>query len=130
MDLRHNAACLLSTTILTSLAVEAVQAIYTVPAGKVCILAFAFLEADDDLADNGDVSIGTGVHGSADNFVGDTAINNLNADGDVILLAPLPSATPATLVTYAAAAVINLDVVAACAAKTGTCYLFGFLYNA
>ena len=130
MDLRHNAACLLSTTTLTSLAVAAVQALYTVPTGKVCILAFAFLEADGDLGDAGDFSIGTGAHSSATDFVTTVASDTLNADGDVILIAPVPSTTPGTLKAYAATSVINLDVINACNAVTGSCYLFGFLYNA
>lgn len=130
MDLRNNAACLLNTTTLTSLAVEAVQELYVVPTGKVCILAFAFLRVNADLGNNGEVAIGTGSHSSVSDFVGTTTTDNLNTGNDVILLAPVPSTTPATLKAYAAAAVINLDVVTAGNAVAGNCYLFGFLYNA
>ena len=124
--LHLDSAALLSTTAITDMSVEAIQTLYTVPAGKTCILAFAFLESDGDLADAGVVTIGSGA--LAIDFVGTTNVDNLNADGDVILMAPVPSATPATLKAYAATTVISLDVATAAAAQTATCYLFGFLY--
>ena len=126
--LNLDTAALLSTTALTNLSVAAIQTLYTVPAGKTCILAFAFIEADADLADNGVFTIGSGA--GAIDFVGTTNVDNLDAAGDVILMAPVPSATPAKLKAYAAATVISLDVATAAAAQTGTCYLFGFLYSA
>ena len=125
-ELKENAATLLSTTALTNLSVADIQTLYTVPVGKTCILAFAFIEADADLADNGVFTIGSGA--GAIDFVGTTNVDNLDADGDVILMAPVPSTTPATLKAYAAGTVISLDVATAAAAETGTCYLFGFLY--
>ncbi len=124
--LHLDSAALLSTTAITDMSVEAIQTLYTVPVGKTCILAFAFLESDGDLADAGVVTIGSGA--LAIDFVGTTNVDNLNADGDVILMAPVPSATPATLKAYAATTVISLDVATAAAAQTATCYLFGFLY--
>ena len=124
--LHLDCAALLSTTAITDMSVAAIQTLYTVPVGKTCILAFAFLESDGDLADAGVVTIGSGA--LAIDFVGTTNVDNLNADGDVILMAPVPSATPATLKAYAAATVISLDVATAAAAQTATCYLFGFLY--
>jgi hypothetical protein len=125
-SLRLDSAALLSTTALTSVAVADIQTLYTVPAGKTCILAFAFIRADADFADNGEFTIGSGA--GAIDFVGTTHIDNLDAAGDVILMAPVPSATPAKLKAYAAATVISLDVAVSAAAQTGTCYLFGFLY--
>ena len=126
--LNVSAATLLSTTAITAMNVADIQTLYTVPAGKVCILAFAFLEINADLGDAAEVAIGEGA--TANDFVGTTTTDNLDADGDVILLAPVPSATPATLKAYAAADVISLDVVTAGNAVTGSCYLFGFLYSA
>ncbi len=124
--LHLDSASLLSTTAITAMNVAAIQTIYTVPAGKTCILAFAFLEIDADLGDAAEVAIGQSA--AANDFVGTTTTDNLDANGDVILLAPVPSATPAKLKAYATAAVISLDVVSAGNAVTGTCYLFGFLY--
>lgn len=125
-ELREKAATLLSTTALTNMSVADIQTLYTVPVGKTCILAFAFVEVSGDAEAAGVLTIGEGA--AATDFVGTTNVDNLDADGDVILMAPVPSATPATLVAYAAGDVISLDVATACAAVTGTCYLFGFLY--
>lgn len=125
-ELREKAATLLSTTTLSDMSVADERTIYTVPVGKTCILAFAFIEADGNFADAGILTIGQ--DSTPDDFVGTTNVDNLDADGDVILMAPVPSATPATLVAYAAGTVIKLDVATAAAAVTGTCYLFGFLY--
>lgn len=125
-SLKLDSATLLSTTAITAMNVADIQTLYTVPTGKTCILAFAFLEIDADLGDVAEVAIGSGA--GANDFVGTTTTDNLDADGDVILLAPIPSTTPATLKAYAAATVISLDVVTAGNAVTGSCYLFGFLY--
>lgn len=125
-DLKENSCSLLSTTALTDLSVAAIQTLYTVPVGKTCLLAFALIEADANLADAGVFTIGSGA--GAIDFVGATNVDNLDADGDVILMAPVPSASPATLKAYAAGTVISLDVATAAAAETATCYLFGMLY--
>ena len=124
--LSENAITLLSTTSITDMSVEAIQNLYTVPVGKKCILAFAFLEVDGDLGAAGVITIGSGA--GATDFVGTTNVDNADADGDVILIAPVPSATPATMKAYAAGTVISLDVATGAAAQTGTLYLFGFLY--
>lgn len=126
MDLKESALSLLAATVVTAMNVESERTIYTVPAGKTCILAFALLEADGDLGDAGVVTMGAA--GSATNFVGTTNVDNLDADGDYILIAPVPSATPATLKTYPAATAIVLDVATAANAVAGTCYLFGLLF--
>ena len=44
------------------------------------------------------------------------------------MIAPVPSATPATLKAYAAGTVISIDVATGAAAITGQVYLFGILY--
>lgn len=125
--LHNDSVTLLSTTSIADMSGATERTIYTVPTGKTCILAFAFLEADGDLADAGIVTIGTTGAGS-ESFVGTTNVDNLDADGDVILIAPVPSATPAVNKAYAAGSVIILDIATAAAAETATCYLFGFLY--
>lgn len=129
--LKESALSLLSDTaggitVLTSLAVEAIQTLYTVPVGKTCVLSHAYLEVDGDLGANAVLTIGSG--GTAADFVGTTNGDNADADGDVILIAPVPSATPATLKAYAAGTVISLDVGTAGNAVTGQLYLFGILY--
>ncbi len=130
-DLKLSSLCLLSDTeggitAITDMSAAAIQNLFTVPVGKTCVLSHAYLEADADVGANLDVSLGSGA--AAIDFVGVTQGSNLDADGDVILLAPVPSATPATLKTYAAGTVISIDIAVAGAAVTGSVYLFGFLY--
>jgi len=62
-------------------------------------------------------------------FVGTTNGDNLDADEDVILIAPVPSATPATNKLYAAGVIISIDVAVAGNAVAGVVYLFGFLID-
>ncbi len=124
--LKESAVSLLSTTTLTSLAVETQQTLYTVPAGKTCVLSHAILEADDDLGAAGVLTIGQ--NGAVTDFVGTTNVDNVDADGDCMLMMPVPSATPAKLKAYAAGTVIEIDVATAAAAVTGKLYLFGILY--
>ena len=124
--LNENALTLLSNTTLTSLAVEAIQNLYTVPVGKTCVLSHAIVEVSGDAGAAGVLTMGSGA--GATDFVGTTNVDNLDADGDCILMMPVPSATPATLKAYAAGTVLSLDVATAAAAVTGNCYLFGILY--
>jgi len=113
-------------TALTDLSVEAIQTLFTVPTGKTCILSHAIVEVSGDAGASGVFTIGQGA--GATDFVGTTNVDNLDADGDCILMMPVPSATPATLKAYAAGSVISLDVATGANAVTGSCYLFGFLY--
>ncbi len=130
-DLKESGLSLLSdtaggVTVLTSVAVEAIQTLYTVPIGKTLILSHAIVEIDGDAGANLVITIGSGA--GATDFVGTTNGDNLDADGDCIIVAPVPSATPATLKAYAAGTVISLDVATAGNAVTGSVYLFGILY--
>ncbi len=120
------ALSLLSTTSITDMSDADIQTLFTVPAGKTCVLSHAILEVSGDAGDSGVLTIGQGA--SASDFVGTTNTDNLGADGDCILMMPVPSATPATLKAYAAATVISLDVATAANAVTGSLYLFGILY--
>ena len=120
---------LLSTTAITSLADATTDSgettIYTVPPLKTCILAFAWLRTSANCGTDGVFSIGQ--NGAETDFVGLTSSANLDAASDVIIMAPVPSATPATLKEYAAGVVIKFDVATAAAASAGTLYLFGLL---
>ncbi len=130
-DLKESGLSLLSdtaggVTAITDMSVAAIQTLYTVPAGKTLILSHAILEVSADAGAAGVLTIGSGA--GAIDFVGTTNVDNLDADGDCIILAPVPSATPATLKAYAAGTVISLDVATAANAVTGSLYLFGILY--
>lgn len=113
-------------TAITDMSAAAIQTLFTVPTGKTCILSHAILEVSGDAGAAGVLTIGSGA--GAIDFVGTTNVDNLDADGDCILMMPVPSATPATLKAYAAATVISLDVATAANAVTGSLYLFGILY--
>ena len=123
-ELREGAITLLSSTTV-ALNGDASTTIYTVPVGKTCILAYAELEVGADAVST-DISIGASAGGT--DFVGVTQCDNADADGDVIRLAPVPSATPATLKAYAAGTVIIAKVVNSAGGATNTLSLFGFLY--
>ena len=126
--LDHSCDCLLSITAITDLSVEDVTTLYTVPTGKTLILTKALLRVAGDVGAAGVVTIGQ--VGALTDFIGSTNLDNLDAAGDVILLAPVPSATPATLKEYAAATIIQIDVATAGNAVAGTLYLYGTLDDA
>jgi hypothetical protein len=122
-NLRENAVSLLSVTDIADLSGVAQTTLYTVPTGKTCILHSAHLRANADVGANLQVQIGQ--NGATTDFIASTAGDNLDAQGDVIILAPVPSATPAKLKEYAAATVIEIDVTVGGNAVAGTVYLYG-----
>ncbi len=123
-DLKSVSIALLSTTTV-SLAADADTTLYTVPTGKRCILSHAILVGGAD-AGTSDLSIGQ--NGATTDFVGVNNLDNLNAQYDALLIAPVPSATPATLKSYVAATVIEATVANQAGGATNTLYLFGTLY--
>lgn len=123
-DLKEKSLSLLSITTV-SLAANGDTTIYTVPTGKRCILYGALLVAGAD-AGTSDISIGQ--DGAETDFVGVTNLDNLDAQYDSMLLAPVPSATPATLKSYAAGTVIQAQVANQAGGSTNTLYLYGMLY--
>ena len=126
-DLVENALALLSSTAIADLSSETQTTLYTVPVGKKLILHSAFLEVADDVGAALVVTIGQ--NGAVTDFVGTTNGDNLDADEDCILVAPVPSATPAKQKIYAAGTVIELDVATAGNAVAGVLHLFGFLID-
>jgi len=126
--LDHSCDCLLSVTAIADLSVESATDLYRVPTGKTLILTKAYLRAAGDVGAAGVVTIGR--FGAVTDFVGTTNLDNLDDAGDVILIAPVPSATPAMLKEYVAAERIQLDVATAGNAVAATCYLFGILDDA
>lgn len=128
MDLRYCADAMLSVTDISDLSSETQTTLYTVPSGKTLILTKALLRVAGDVGANGVVTIGQ--NGANTDFVGTTNLDNADAAGDVVLIAPVPSATPATLKEYTAGEVIELDVATAGNSVAGTLYLFGILDDA
>lgn len=124
MELKENAVTLLSTTTV-ALNADGDTVIYTVPTGKRCVPSHAILVAGAD-AGTSDISIGQ--NGAETDFVGVTNLDNLDAQYDAMLLAPVPSATPAKLKSYAAGTVIEAKVANNAGGATNTLFLFGTLY--
>ena len=126
MRSEETGVCLLSVTETIDLKTVAATTIYTVPTGKTCILTEAWLRTSDDCGATLDCSIGQSA--APTDFVGTTAGDNLDVAGDVILMKPVPSATPATNKEYAAATAIVFNVAVGATnagAVAGTLYLFG-----
>ena len=126
--LQETALTLLSTTAIADMTSVAATALYTVPVGKTCILSHAWLKVTADMG--ADLAFTLGRSTALTDWI--TLINgdNLNAALDCIYIAPVPSATPATLKEYAAGVIISLDLTVAGSAGAGTFYLFGFLDDA
>jgi len=123
--LSENAITLLSATTIL-LDTNADTTLYTVAAGKRCVLHSAILVAGK-AASTTDISIGQDT--AETDFVGVTNLDNLAATNDAVLLAPIPSATPATLKSYASGTVIQAQVTnAAGLTANSTIYLFGYTY--
>lgn len=127
-DLRESTDALVSVTAIADISSEVETTIYTVPTGKTLILTKAFLKVAGDVGAAGVCTIGADA--TPTDFIGSTNMDNLDVAGDVIILAPVPSATPATLKEYAAATVIKYDQATAGNAVAGTLYLFGILDDA
>lgn len=123
-ELTENGITLLSSTTVP-LDGTADTDIYTVPVGHRCILAYAELEVGANAVST-DISIGATANGI--DFLGTHQCDNADADGDVIVLAPVPQATPLTMKSYAAGTVIVAKVTNPAGGASNTLSLFGFLY--
>jgi hypothetical protein len=125
--LNERAIKLLSTTAIASLASVTATTLYTVPAGKKCVLTEAWLECAGNVGASLDFTIGRST--ALTDFVGTTAGDNLDADEDIIIVKPVASATPSTNKIYPAAVIIQINVAVAGNAVAGVLYLFGFLID-
>lgn len=118
------ASTLLSATTV-SLAADAHTTLYTVPAGKRCILSHAILVAGAN-ANSTDISIGQ--NGAETDFIPTNQCDNLDAQYDAIILMPVPATTPTKTKSYAAGTVIEAAVSNQAGGATNTLYLYGTLY--
>ena len=115
---------LLSSTTV-ALNADADTVLYTVPAGKRCVLTHAILVAGAD-AVGSDISIGAA--GAETDFVPATDLQHLDAQYDAVILQPIPAIEALQLKSYAATTVIEAKVTNQAGGATNTLYLFGFLY--
>lgn len=124
-ELNTLALTLLSATTV-ALNANGTTTLYTVPTGKRCILSHALLVLGAD-AGTSDLSIGQ--NGATTDFLPVQNLDNGDAQYDVLLLMPVPSATPALpQKSYAAGTVIEANVANQAGGATNTLYLFGILY--
>lgn len=116
---------LLSTTTVSHAAATQTT-LYTVPAGKRCILDHVKIIAAGDEAAT-DITIGQS--GALTDFVNTRQLDNLDAQYDCVKVGSGPSTDPATKIkSYAAATIIQVDVIAANGNAGNTYKLFGTLY--
>lgn len=125
MELKENALTKISSTTVDFSGVGQTT-LYTVPTGKLFIPVFAVIRCGSD-AGNTDVTLGRS--GSLTDFLGTTQLDNLDADGDQVLLMPVPQDPPLQLKTYAAGVLFQIDVTVASGGATNYVDLFGYLVD-
>jgi hypothetical protein len=120
---------LLSTTTV-SLAVDGNTTLYTVPTGKTCVLTKAILIAGAGAGADMVCTISIGRSTSLADFIAACTLTNFDADGDAVILVPVPSTTPLKSKTYAATVIIQAAVnyTSGTATAVSKVYLFGYLY--
>lgn len=124
-DLAENALTKLSTTTV-AFNVIAATTLYTGPTGKLYTPVLAVIRAGADAA----VTIVTfGRVGALTDWLAAQTLSNLDADGDQVLVMPIPSATPVKQKTYAAGVVFQIDVTTNVGGATNDVDLFGFLID-
>ena len=126
VDLKEKADALLSTTTI-SLAAAAATTLYTVPAGKRCVITKAIL-VSAGTPFGGTSALTIGQVGALTDFLDTQTVSNLDAEYDAIIMTPVPNATPVKQKSYAAATVIQANVTTGNGVAGCTLYLFGFLY--
>lgn len=119
------AITLLSTTTV-SFAANADTTIYTVPAGKRCVLTEVVVVAGADAGATTTISVGQDT--AETDFIPANTLSNLDAANDAVVLRPIPNTTPLKNKSYAAATVIQAQVGTNSGGAVNTVYLFGFLY--
>lgn len=123
--LQTKAITLLSATTV-SFAANADTTIYTVPAGKRCVLHSAIVVAGADAGATTTIAIGQNT--AETDFIPANTLSNLDAQYDAVVLQPIPNTTPLKGKSYGEGIVIQAQVGSQSGGATNTVYLFGFLY--
>lgn len=100
--------------------------LYTVPKGMFFIPTMAVIRAGADAAAT-DVTFGR--VGALTDWLGTVQLDNLDADGDQVLVMPVPQDPSLKLKTYAADVVFQIDVTVGAGGATNYVDLFGYLVN-
>ena len=123
-DLKEKSLALLSSTTV-SFAADGHTTLFTVPAGKRCVLSHAIVIAAADAGATTTISIGQ--NGAETDFVPACTLSNLDAQYDAVVLQPIMNSTPVKNKSYAAAAVIEAAVASHTGAAGNTVLLYGTL---
>jgi hypothetical protein len=123
-DLKEKAISLLSSTTV-SFAAATATTLYTVPAGKRCVLNHASVIAGADASTS---TVTIGQVGALTDFLDTQTLSNLDAQYDSVALMPVPAATPVKKKSYAATTVIQINVTSAVGGATNTVNLYGYIY--
>ena len=128
-DLKEKSLSLISQNLGVDFNTDADTTLFTVPTGKEFTpFAIAISNASANMT-NAVVSFG--LSSAKTDFLGNQTLSNVNAVGDSAWCMPIPSATPAGIVTYSAAESFVMDVVTvASIACTADVSVFGFLNDA
>ena len=126
MELKENALTKVSSTAVAFDAVASIT-LYTVPTGKLFVPIMAIVKAGADAALT-DVTLGRST--AKTDFLGTVQLDNLDADGDQILLMPIPQDPALKLKTYAAGVLFVIDVIVAQGGSSNDVDLFGYLFDA
>jgi len=126
-DIQDKAIVLLSTTTVATNA-DAHTVLYTVPAGKVMIPAFAYFIAAGYQGATTSASIGQNT--AEGDFVPITVLGAIDAANDVAKLEPIMADPAAKIEAYTAGLVIEMSIATQSGVAGNTVKLFGFLYNA
>ena len=117
-DINETACGLLRSTPGVDLGTVAATDLYTVPAGKICVVHYVVIRLV-----SGDVktTVATfGETGAATDFVGAQTLVALNAAGSAGIIMPVPAAATVEIQEYSAAEVFVIDVTTASGDGAGT----------
>jgi len=123
VDIKDRTIYQLSEVVTVSLAAAANTTLYTVPTGYATVLCYADIIAGSD-AGASTVTIGRST--ALTDFLDTQTLSNLDADGDVVRLMPVPNATPVKQKSYAAGTIIQMAVTSAAGGATNYVALWGY----
>lgn len=114
----------LSGIVTVSLAAAANTTLYTVPTGYTAVIDHVDIIAG---ADAGASTVTIGRSTALTDFLDTQTLSNLDADGDVVRLMPVPNATTVKQKSYAAGTIIQIAVTSAAGGATNYAILWGYL---
>jgi len=128
-DSKEKTIALLSSTTLNVQSATQTN-LYTVPTGKRCVLDHAKVICGSAASTTAGLSFGQST--ALTDFLTEQTMTKLEAQYDCVICAPIPNATPVKTKSYAAATIIQCDVVTADVdgSTDAIVLLYGTLYDA